>query len=182
MASPGDVIENPFTREKITFLQTAGVSGGELLRFEYVLPPRFSIPEHVHRGQEERHEILSGTLWGRVGGREQIFREGERVIGPPGVPHAWCNPRENEELRIVSELRPALHMEAMLETYCGIAQGLKVDKRGVSKHLLRMIMLIGEVKDDFYLTGVPMPVQRAFLAPFAALAYVVRRLGYGDFE
>jgi hypothetical protein len=68
MASQGDVIENPFTGERVIFLRTSEDTNGELLRFEYVLPPRFSIPEHVHPRQEERHEILSGILRG-PGGR-----------------------------------------------------------------------------------------------------------------
>ncbi len=164
MASQGDVIENPLTGERITFLQTTGDTGGELLRFEYLLPPRFSIPEHVHPRQEERHEILSGILRGRVGGREQNFREGERAVGPPGVPHAWRNPSEEEELRIVSELRPALHLEALIEVGFGLAKALKTDRKAVPKRLLRLIMLANEAKHEFYLTGVPRPVRGAFSA------------------
>jgi hypothetical protein len=61
MASQGDVLENPLTGEKVIFLETSEDTNGELLRFEYVLPPRFSIPEHVHPRQEERHEVLSGS-------------------------------------------------------------------------------------------------------------------------
>jgi quercetin dioxygenase-like cupin family protein len=88
------VIENPITGERITFLDTTRETNGELLRFEYVLPPGFTIAEHVHPRQEERHEVLSGTLWGRIGGQEQDYGEGERVIGPAGVPHAYRNPSE----------------------------------------------------------------------------------------
>ena len=86
MAKAGDVIENPITGERITFLKTTQETDGEMLRFEYVVPPRFSIPEHVHPHQEERHEVLSGTLWGRVGGQERDYAQGERVVGPAGVP------------------------------------------------------------------------------------------------
>jgi quercetin dioxygenase-like cupin family protein len=99
----GEVVENPITGERITFLDTAGDTGGELSRFEYVLPPRFSIPEHVHPRQEERHEVLSGTLRGRVGGRERDF--GERAIGPPDVPHAWRNPSRDEVNAIKAQVR-----------------------------------------------------------------------------
>ena len=54
---------------------------------------------------EERHEVLSGTLRGRVGGQERDYAEGERVVGPAGVPHAWRNASSEEELRIISEIR-----------------------------------------------------------------------------
>jgi quercetin dioxygenase-like cupin family protein len=162
MASRGDVVGNPITGEKVIFLETSEDTNGELLRFEYVLPPRFSIPEHVHPHQEERHEILSGTLRGRVGGRKQDFREGERAVGPPGVPQAWRNPSENEQLRIVSELRQVLHMEALLEIGLGLARDLKTDRNNIPKHLLRMILLANEARHEFYLTGVPRPVRGAF--------------------
>lgn len=65
------------------------------MRFEYLIPPGFSIPEHVHPRQEERHEVVSGILRGRVGGSEGTFVEGQRVTGPAGVPHAWRNPSDD---------------------------------------------------------------------------------------
>jgi quercetin dioxygenase-like cupin family protein len=178
MASRGDVVENPITGERVTFLETAGETNGELLRFEYVLPPGFSIPEHVHPRQEERHEILSGTLRGRVAGRERDYSAGERAIGPPGVPHAWRNASEDRELRIVSELRPALHLEGLMEVGFAIAGDLKTNRKNVLKRLPRMIMLANEAKHEFYLTSVPGPARGAFSALLGVLAYVVGRLGY----
>jgi quercetin dioxygenase-like cupin family protein len=178
MARRGDVVENPITGERITFLETAGETNGELLRFEYVLPPRFSIPEHVHPRQEERHEILSGKLRGRVAGRERDYGEGERAIGPPSVPHAWRNPSEDRELRIVSELRPALHLEDLIEAGFALAGDLKADRKKVLKRLPHLIMLVDEAKHEFYLTAVPRPARGAFSALLGALGYVVGRLGY----
>jgi hypothetical protein len=46
------------TGKRVTVLESPGETNGELLRFEYVLLPRFSIPEHVRPRQEERHEVL----------------------------------------------------------------------------------------------------------------------------
>ena len=37
---------------------------------------RPSIWSNIHPRQEERHEVLSGTLWGRVGGQEQVLQKG----------------------------------------------------------------------------------------------------------
>src|SRR5215468_9080106 len=84
MAQPGEIIEHPSFGPRIKFLQTAEQTSGELLRVEVTLPPGFSMPEHVHPQQEERHEVLSGTLRARVGGKERDYNAGERVIGPPG--------------------------------------------------------------------------------------------------
>jgi len=178
VAKAGELIENPITGERITFLKTTRDTNGQLLRFEYVLPPRFTIPQHVHPRQEERHEVLSGTLWGRVGGREQVVTEGQRVIGPAGVPHAWRNPSEDEELRIVSELRPPLRFETLFETGFGLARDGKTTKQGMPKNLLQLAVLVDETRGMFYFTRPPVPVQRAFLALFAVLASVGRQLGY----
>jgi quercetin dioxygenase-like cupin family protein len=178
VAKAGDIIENPITGERITFLKTTRETNGELLRFEYVLPPGFTIPEHVHPHQEERHEILSGTLRGRVGGQERDYEEGQRAVGPAGVPHAWQNPSSEEELRFVSELRPPLVFETILETYCGLARDGKTTKQGIPKNPLQLAVLVDETRGMFYSSRVPVAVQEGFLALFAVLALVGRLLGY----
>jgi len=146
VAKAGDVIENPITGEQITFLKTTQETNGELLRFEYVLPPGFTIPEHVHPHQEECHEVLSGTLRGRVGGQQRDYAEGERVVGPAGVPHAWQNPSSDKELRFISELRPPLVFETLLETYCGLARDGKTTKQGIPKNPLQLAVLVDETR------------------------------------
>src|SRR5215204_5170721 len=176
MAQPGDVKEHPSFGARVTFLETSEQTNGELLRVEVLLPPGFSMPEHVHPRQEERHEVLSGTLRARVGGQERDYKAGERVVGPPGVPHAWSNPSDSEELRIVSEHRPVSHMEHMLEAGFAIARDFEANKKGAPKHLLRAAVLLDEIKEDFYFTGVSM---RVLMAVFVALAPVGRLLGYG---
>ena len=126
-------------------------------------------------GKEERHEVLSGTLRGRVGGQERDYGEGQVAVGPPGVPHAWRNPSDEEDLLLVSELEPALHMEDLLELGSLIMGDLKRDKIGAPKHLLRLAVLTSEAKDDFYFTQTPI---QAPLTLFAALGSVGRLLGY----
>lgn len=180
MANVGETIENPLTGERITFLQTTRGTDGELLRFEYLLPPGFSIPEHVHPRQEERHEIVSGTLNGRVAGNELVYVEGQKVVGPADVPHAWRNPSEDEGLLIVSELRPALRFEPLIETAFALAGDLKSGKLALPGRLLRIATLLDESRDDFYPTRIPMPVWKASLTLNAALARVARSLGHDD--
>jgi quercetin dioxygenase-like cupin family protein len=178
VAKAGDVIENPDTRERITFLKTTRETNGQLLRYEDVLPPRFFIPEHFHPHQEERHEVLSGTLRGRVGGQERDYAAGERVIGPAGVPHAWRNPSEDEELHLVSELTPPLRFETLFETSFGLSRDGKTTKQGIPKNPLQLAVLVDETRGMFYFSRVPVAVQEAFLALFAVVASVGRLLGY----
>jgi hypothetical protein len=48
MARPGDVREHPSFGARVNFLETSEQTNGELLRVEVLLPPGFSMPEHVH--------------------------------------------------------------------------------------------------------------------------------------
>jgi mannose-6-phosphate isomerase-like protein (cupin superfamily) len=178
VAEAGDTIENPLSGERITFLEVPSETNGDLLRFDWRIPPGFSIPEHVHTRQEERHEVVSGTLRGRVAGRGRDSGRGERIIGPPGVPHAWRNPSDDEELRLVSEIQPALGFEALLEHGFAIAENLKADRMGAPKHLLRLLILLDEAGGEFYPTGVPASAWRAFSMVVAALSRLGKLLGY----
>lgn len=178
MATAGELIENPITGERITFLKTTRETNGELLRFEYVFPPGFNIPEHVHPQQEERNEVLSGTLRGSVGGQERDYGEDERVVGPAGVPHAWQNPSSDEELRFVSEIRPPLAFETLFETLYGLARDGKTTRQGIPRNPLQLAVLVDETRGMFYFTQVPIAVQGAFLELFGVLASVGRLLGY----
>lgn len=175
MAHPGDVLEHSRLGVRITFLETAEETKGELMRVEVVLPPGFSMSEHVHPQQEDRHHVVSGTLSACVDGQHRDYGPGEHVIGPPGVPHAWRNPSESENLRIVSEHRPVLHMQLMLEAGFTIARDFAANKKSAAKHLLRMAVLLDEIKHDFYFTGLWM---RALMQLLLALAPVGRLLGY----
>ena len=61
MAYTGQIIENPVSGERITFLQTAADTAGELLEFELELAPDGHVPgAHVHPEQEERFHVLDG--------------------------------------------------------------------------------------------------------------------------
>jgi mannose-6-phosphate isomerase-like protein (cupin superfamily) len=175
MVYVGELIENPVSGERITVLEAPTEENGDLLRFDWDLQPRFFIPEHVHRRQEERHEIVSGTLRGRVGGRERDYGAGERVVAPAGVPHAWRNPSETEGLHIVSELQPARGFETLLETGFALVQDMQNDRLGTPKHLLRAAILLEEAGDEFYPTAIPEPVWTALIS---ALARLGRMLGY----
>ncbi len=67
MVKSGDVLEHPVTREKVVFRKTAADTGGELcLADVYFQPGAFVAAEHIHPLQEERFEVIAGTLRGRV--------------------------------------------------------------------------------------------------------------------
>lgn len=132
MARAGDVIENPTTGERITFAKTASDTQGELLAFEYLVPPRTPGPPlHVHPYQEERFvEVLSGVLNARLGNDERRIGNGVTFTVSPGTPHTWRN-EGTEEVRMLVEIRPAMRMEEVFETTFALARDGKTDARGV---------------------------------------------------
>ena len=79
----------------------------------------------------------------------------------------------------MSELRAALHLEALIEVGFALGRGLKTDRKNAPKHLPGIMMPVNEAKHEFYLTAVPKPARVAFSALLGTLAYVIGRLGCG---
>jgi quercetin dioxygenase-like cupin family protein len=174
MAHPGEVVAHP-AGLRITFLETADQTNGDRLRLDVVMPPRFSVAEHYHPWQMERHRVLSGTLRGRVGGQERDYKSGEEAVGPANVPHAWRNPSDHEDLRIVTEHGPVGHIELMFEAGVPIVRELTTDKKHALRHVLRLAVLADAIKDEVIYTGMRM---RAVMALLVAVAPIGRWFGY----
>ena len=175
MARQGDTIENPVTRERITFLETSRDTGGELLRLDLTVKPDGFLAggAHTHPHQEERFEVLSGTLGVRVGRRKYKLGAGEVAVVPPGAIHGWWN-EGNEGLHCIVELRPALDTEAVFETLFGLARDGKISKKGIPS-LLQIIAFLDEYEDEVGIPRVPKWVQHAIVSRLAPLAH---RRGY----
>ena len=172
MAQQRDVIDNPVTGETLVFLKRARDTGGEVLKMELLIQadkPRML--EHVHPRQEERIEVLSGTVRYRLGGKEHNLGAGEAVVLPPGIPHTLWNDGD-AEARMLFEVRPALKTETAFETLFGLARDGRTNKQGMP-NLLQGALLAREYETFF--PWPPVPLQRAVLAVIAPIA---RLLGY----
>ena len=118
MARAGQTVENPMTGERITFLETAADTGGEVL----VMESRWTRPghratEHVHPGMEERWHVLEGRAAFRIGDEEYEIGPGEEAVAPAGTPPLAWNPSD-EQVRRRMEMRPALRWEEFVERLC----------------------------------------------------------------
>ena len=174
MIHAGDTIENPVTGERIVFLETSRETNGEAVVFEtFVQPDGFVAAAHVHPKQEERFEILSGTLGLRMGGEEIVAGPGATVTIPAGTPHRFWNAGE-DEVRFRCEVRPALRFERLLETMFALAADGKTNKKGMPNPLRLAVI----ARAHFDIVRLPFPpafVQRLGLAFGAPLG---RILGY----
>ena len=174
MARRGEVLKSPINGQRAVFRETAKDTGGELLRLDFfVAPGGFLGSEHLHPKQEERIEVLSGTLRCRIGGRERSVRLGEAIDIPPSVAHTLWN-ESQEEAHALVEYRPALRMETLFETLFGLGRDGKTDEEG-SPRLLQGAVMLEEYKDEYRLARGPLPVQKVVLA---VLAPIGRFLGY----
>src|SRR5271154_4673400 len=111
------ISERPAARDRVIVLKSAEETAGEFFRCEYIArevspPPR----DHIHTHQEERLEVVEGTVRCRVAGREFVVSRGRVIVIPPGTPHAvWNDDRSGS--RSISEYRPAMNAQAMFRGY-----------------------------------------------------------------
>jgi len=108
-------LEQRASGDQLIILVDTKESRGELFRFEYVAraataPP----PDHVHRQQEERIEVLEGKVSCRIAGKESELGPGETLTIPAGVYHAVWN-SDSAGSRSIGEFRPAMNTQDIFE-------------------------------------------------------------------
>src|SRR6476659_6376139 len=174
MIRAGDSIENPVTGERIVFRQTSRETGGEAVVIEtFVQPGGFVAAAHVHPSQEERFQVLRGTVGFKVGGDTQLVGPGSRLTVPAGTRHKFWNAGE-DVAQFVCEIRPALQFESLLSTMFALAEDGKTNRKGMPNPL-RLAVIARAHFDTVRLPQPPAWLQRAGLALGAPLG---RALGY----
>ena len=176
MAHAGQIIVNPVSGERITFLKTSAETNGEYLEIDVELTPDGAVPGmHVHPNQEERFEIISGNVRFRKGLKRIDAKAGDVVVVEPGKAHKFRNNGpEGAAMRV--RVAPALEMERLFETAVGLAQEGRVTKKGMPKPL-DLALFVSEFKDEVRGPGSPGWIQRASLAPLTVIA---RRRGRAE--
>lgn len=176
MAYSGQIIDNPVSGERIIFDRTAADTGGELLAIELILSPDGHVPgAHVHPAQEERFEIVSGTMKFRLGRRKIVAGAGETVVVPAGAVHKFENCGD-EPVHARVEVRPALKMEELFETTVALAKEGRTNRKGMPKPL-DLALFVTEYEDEVRAPFPPAPVVKALMSP---LAWIARRRGRAD--
>jgi mannose-6-phosphate isomerase-like protein (cupin superfamily) len=172
---PSRQIANPEVGLRGTILRTGGDTNGELFEAELLVEPgNWTGPDHIHLRQEERFEILSGTLRLRVEGSEELLPVGSTRVLPPRTVHNFRNDGA-AEVRFLLQLRPALRMEGYLRDLWRAAnEGSK--RRWGAPSILELAVIQREYPDEFfYLSRPPVRMQKILLS---ALAVLGRAKGY----
>ena len=175
MIQAGDSIHNPVTGERLVFRKTSRETGGQAVVIEtFVQPNGFVAAAHVHPSQEERFEILRGSVGFKIGRKKLVAGPGQRLTVPAGTPHKFWNAGD-DEAHFVCEVRPALQFESLLETMFALAVDGKTNRKGMPNPL-RLAVIANAHFDTVQLPFPPALVQKAGLALGSPLG---RLLGYG---
>jgi len=174
MIRAGESIENPVTGERLVFRKTSRETGGEAVVIEtYVKPNGFVAAAHVHPSQEERFEVLRGSVGFRLGRKKMVAGPGQRVTVPAGTPHKFWNAGDETAI-FVCEIRPALQFESLIETMFSLAADGKTNRKGMPNPL-RLAVVAQAHFDTVQLPFPPAILQRIGLALGAPMG---KLLGY----
>ena len=136
MPQPGQVLEGP-DGFRLLLVET----GEDVLVMEATYSGTAGMPpEHLHPGQEERFEVIEGSMRAIVGGEERVYGPGEPFTVPAGTPHQMA---AEGPTRTRWEVRPALRTaEFFEELYAAIA----------AENWNEVGAVIGRHADEFQLT------------------------------
>jgi mannose-6-phosphate isomerase-like protein (cupin superfamily) len=159
----GDTIENPVTGERLVFRKTSRETDGQAVVIEtFVKPNGFVAAAHVHPTQEERFEVLRGSVGFKIGRKRLVAGPGQRITVPAGTPHKFWNAGD-DDAHFVCEVRPALQFESLLETMFALATDGKTNRKGMPNPL-RLAVIANAHFDTVQLPFPPAMLQRAALA------------------
>jgi quercetin dioxygenase-like cupin family protein len=170
MVDAGDVIENPVTGERITFVRTSAQTGGALAELDLELrPDAFLAAEHIHGRQEERFEVLDGRILLRLSGKESVRGPGEVVVVPSGARHAWA-PDGGQGARVRVTFTPGAGIEEFFDEFFRCAREGRTNDQGMPSLLVSARLGLAH---DLYLAGPPLPLQRAVFRMLAGAGRLV---------
>jgi mannose-6-phosphate isomerase-like protein (cupin superfamily) len=171
-----DTIVNPVTGYTITFLEASEA----LFRFrEVALPSTYGPALHVHPLQEERFEVIRGSVEFVMGSQKIVCGPGESVSVPAGIAHTFKNAAD-KECEMFGEYRPGLpdHSRRFFEVYFGLARAGLTDLKGLPS-IWQIAVEMPTMSDHVRLASPPWAVQRLVLA---LLRPIARLIGYRPFE
>lgn len=171
---PGEVFENPVTRERATIIElpwqnTEGRAVAEMT----ALPGARVVGEHLHPALHEHFSVLAGELTVVRNGERSTLGAGESAEIEPGVWHDWFNAADVDAVVRV-EVTPGERFAHMIETLFGLARDGHVNAKGMP-NLFQLALTAQEFSDVIVFRKPPPAVQRVV---FGVLGPIARRRGY----
>ena len=140
----------------------------DLLEVEGIWGPGGSPPpKHFHPDQDERFEVIVGSLRARVDGDERDLTQGDALEIPRGAVHQMWNPGE-VETRASWQTRPAGRTEQWFRAIDALHREGKVGDNGMPGPLV-LGPLLSEFDDVFRLAVAPQPLLRPLVGALGAI-------------
>ncbi len=117
-------IVDPLTGQRLSFLEIATDTDGRSLRAEVRLEPGGFVPRHLHLRQDERIEILDGSIRYRTRGEDRIMGPGDSAAVPRRRIHRVANAGLGEAI-FVLDVRPARHIEQTMRSMFAVGRWLR---------------------------------------------------------
>jgi quercetin dioxygenase-like cupin family protein len=178
MAQP--LVEDPVLRQRFSFRRTTDEDGGEVLHVEIWVDPGGGVTPHIHPAMEERFTVLGGHPSFLAARKWQTASQGEEVVVPAGLRHAYRNTGD-EVAHIACEARPPSSLQEFLEDTAALSQAGKITRHGVPKGLAALLLgavMAQHYRDMVVLLFPPMPPPPLQRLLFPALARLGERRGY----
>ena len=114
----------------VRFLRTGADTNGGVLEMEVTGQPRgFLTQSHVHDTQDERLEVVSGTMKLRMDGREHVLTAGQSIEVPAGTPHTQLPVGDGVGVVRIG-VRPAGRTQPFLERLAELCREGKITRLG----------------------------------------------------
>jgi quercetin dioxygenase-like cupin family protein len=172
--APGEVFENPVTRERATIIELPWQNPeGRAVADMTALPGARVVGEHLHPALRESFTVLGGELTVVRDGQRSTLRAGESADIEPGVWHDWYNTADVDAVVRV-EVTPGERFAHLIETLFGLARDGYVNAKGMP-NLLQLALTAQEFSDVIVFRSPRPKIQRVV---FDALGPIARRRGY----
>ena len=109
----------------ILFKAVPRETNGGLLMIEHKNLMKGGPPRHFHLYQEEWFYVMEGEVLFEVGDSRTTLRAGDSLLGPRGIPHAFCGAGEKPAHMLIA-FTPAGKMEEFFR-YVAVPNGPKMD-------------------------------------------------------
>ncbi|MCC6792476.1 MAG: cupin domain-containing protein [Thermomicrobiales bacterium] len=150
---------NPVTGEQV--LVTGSDRDGAFIEGISTYPPTTVEPVyHEHPHQEERLDVVSGTLLVRIEGRLQFAGPGAHVVIPAGAAHQIAN-SGGEPAQVVWQFEPALRTDEFLRATLAANPPARC---GRWRRFVARVAIATEYSDEYRKATLPWFVQRPVLA------------------
>lgn len=173
MLIKGQQLLNPNSGDIYEFQETSNETNGKYVSVKITLNTKGQqVPTHIHNFQDEKFEVLSGSLTIISDGKKKKLSAGETILLPKHKAHNHYNETDSEVV-FIQTITPALDFEHLLETIVGLSRDGKMPNGKAG--LIQELVLLRYIDSKSTLADIPLGIQKILLSTVAPIG---RLFGY----